>query len=673
MAQDFKDVEELSEEGARQEAGELRREIDHHDHLYYIENRPEISDEAYDALFRRLQELEEAFPELRSATSPTRRVGAEPLDELRRVEHTAPMLSLEATLEASEVRRFFDRLRDVAGEAPTLVTEPKLDGLSVEVVYEAGELSWGATRGDGRTGEDITENLKTIRSLPLRLGGGPPSRVAVRGEVLMPKQAFQRINKERIERGATPYANPRNAAAGTMRRLESREVARHPLDLFVYDILSLEGEGPDTHWEELRRLRSWGFQVVALTRRCSDPGEVADHHRRLDEQRDELDHEIDGLVLKVDDLALRPRLGTRHRSPRWALAWKFEPRQEVTVLEDIVVQVGRTGMLTPVALLRPVDVGGVTVSRATLHNEDEVRRKDVRVGDTVRIERAGDVIPEVVERIPRPGRERGPEFTLPDRCPACDAELVREGALVFCPAGLACPPQLAGRLLHYAAREALDIDGLGEETARALVSRGLVRDLADLYELEVEDILDLEGYADKSARQLRDAIQRSKEPRFDRFLYGLGIRHVGRRLARTLAERFESLAQLREAEEGELRSIPDIGPEIARSVTSFFRDPGIAEVLDRLTTAGVEPRPVTQGRGAPLRGKTFVFTGALEGLTRQEAEDRVEGLGGRAASSVSGRTDYVVAGGAPGSKLDKAREQGIEVLDQAAFEELVGD
>ncbi len=453
----FKDIKKLMPARARGEVESLREAIDHHNYLYYVKSDPKIADAAYDRLFRRLLELEEAFPELQSPTSPTRRVGAAPVSELRKVRHTAPLLSLNSVLDETEAEDFDDFIRRNADGKPVhYVLEPKFDGFSVEVVYRDGLFAYGATRGDGTTGEDISENLKTIGPLALRLqrpaGEKPPAFLAVRGEVIMSKKSFLKLNKEKVERGEAPFANPRNAAAGTMRQLDPKKVAAMPLDIFFYDILRVEGREFASHWEELEQLPAWGLKTDAHSRRAETFEEVKRYRDKLGEERESLDYEIDGIVVKLDDLRLRDELGMRERSPRWAMAWKFPPKKEVTTLEDIVVQVGRTGILTPVALLSPVDVGGVTVSRATLHNEDEVLKKDLRVGDKVRIARAGDVIPEVIERIPEPCGKRGRPFAMPKTCPVCGTAVLREGAYYFCPAGLSCRAQLIGHILHYASR-----------------------------------------------------------------------------------------------------------------------------------------------------------------------------------------------------------------------------
>jgi DNA ligase (NAD+) len=673
---DFKDVDALSQEEARKEVEALREGIEYHDYLYYVKNRPEISDATYDKLFRRLQELEEAFPDLQSENSPTRRVGASPVDELKSVPHASVMLSLNAALEEKEVKDFDDFVHRNTNEKKIVyVLEPKFDGLSVELFYENGAFKYGATRGDGETGEDITENLKTIRTIPLRMRGAKkeiPALLSVRAEAFMHKEGFQQLNKDRIEKGMEPFANPRNAAAGTLRQLDPGKVADKPLDVFFYDVLKVEGAHLSSHWDALKQFARWGFQTYPSNEKCASLKKIKEYRERLLEKRNDLDYEIDGIVIKLDDYKLRESLGIRHRSPRWALAWKFPPKEEVTELVDIVVQVGRTGILTPVALLEPVDVGGVTVSRATLHNEDEVRKKDVRPGDKVRVVRAGDVIPEVLERVKEPGRKRKKAFSMPSHCPACGSEVMKEGAYSICPGGLACPPQLLGRIVHYGSRDALDIAGLGKETARDLVDRELVRNVADLYDLTVEDILKLEGFADKSASQLHEAIRGTKEPRLDRFLYALGIRHVGQRVARILAREYGDLESLKKAGKADLQEIPEIGPEIAQSVLSFFEQEENKKVLKHLAQAGVQPQKMPGRKtSGGLESHTFVFTGKLEGYTRQEAKRAVEDRGGRATSSVSQETDYVVAGRDPGSKLEEAKKHEVKIIDEKEFVKLL--
>ena len=674
----FKNIKKLTPAQAGRQAEALREAIEYHNYLYYVKNNPKISDAAFDRLFRRLQDLEEAFPGIQTPASPTRRVGAEPVPELKKVRHTAPLLSLNSVLDEKEAEDFDDFIRrNVDGKAFRYVLEPKFDGFSVEVVYRDGVFAYGATRGDGATGEDISENLKTIGPLALRLqrpaAEKPPAFLAVRGEVIMSKKSFLKLNKEKVERGEPPFANPRNAAAGTMRQLDPKKVAVMPLDIFFYDILRVEGREFATHWEELEQLPRWGLKTDVHNRRVSTFAEVKGYRDELCGERESLDYEIDGIVVKLDDLRLRDELGMRERSPRWAVAWKFPPKKEITTLEDIVVQVGRTGILTPVALLSPVDVGGVTVSRATLHNEDEVLKKDLRAGDKVRIARAGDVIPEVIERIPEPGRKRGRPFAMPKTCPVCGTAVLREGAYYFCPAGLSCRAQLIGHIFHYASRYAMNIEGLGEKIAAQLVDREMVKDVADLYALEVGDLIKLEGFAEKSAENLDQAIRSAMNPRFDRFLLGLGIPQVGQHVARVLAQKYGSLEKLENAAEDDIRETPGVGPEIARSVAEFFSEERNRTVLRKIRQAGVivEAMPESR-RGRALEGKTFVFTGELAGLKRSEAQELVVSLGGRAASSVSKATDYVVVGQNPGSKYEDARRLGVAVLDETEFRKIIG-
>jgi DNA ligase (NAD+) len=673
---DFKDIGKLSEEDAKAEIEALREGIDYHDYHYYVKNDPQISDAVYDKLFDRLQKLEEKFPKFQSNSSPTRRVGSEPVDKLKRVAHAAPMLSLNAVLDEAEAENFDDFVRRNLQDNVEYVLEPKFDGLSVELVYEGGIFKYGATRGNGEEGEDISENLKTVRTIPMQLRQekDTPAFLSVRGEVFIPKNGFQEMNRRRIEHGQQPFANPRNAAAGSMRQLDSKNVAHKPFDIYFYDILQIDGAEFNSHWQALKRFPHWGLKIDPHNKKVSSFDKIESYHQKLSEQRDELDYDIDGIVIKVDRFEQRESLGVRHRSPRWALAWKFPPKKKVTVLEDIVVQVGRTGVLTPVALLQPVDVGGVTLSRATLHNQDEVKKKDVRPGDEVRIERAGDVIPEVVERINKPGKKRAEPFSMPDTCPVCGSEIVREGAYYLCPAGLSCQAQLVGRIIHYAARDAMDIEGLGDKTVKALVDRELVRDIADLYRLSIDDIMQLEGFAQKSAKNLHRAIQNKKNPRLDRFLYALGIRHVGQRMARILALEYRKLDALMEVGREGLQQISEIGPEIAESVADFFHQEENRNVLDRLAEVGVKVEKMPAPQKKPeLEDKTFVFTGSLESFTRDEAKEKIEMLGARATSTVSGQTDYLVVGEGPGSKLEEAKQQNVEILDEDAFKDLIGE
>ncbi|MBN2367248.1 MAG: NAD-dependent DNA ligase LigA [Calditrichaeota bacterium] len=669
----FKNTSKLSPKEAKEQAEQLREALEFHNYRYYVKNDPVISDRAYDKLFARLQELEDSFPELQTPDSPTRRVGAPPVDEFKKVQHTETMLSLDSALEENKIKNFDDYIHKHVNKSDvTYIVEPKFDGLSVELVYENGKFSYGATRGDGTTGEDISENLKTIGSVPLQLQKNDlPDYLAVRGEVIMSRSGFQKMNKERVEKGENAFANPRNAAAGIIRQLDSRKVADKPLDIFFYEILKMEGIEIQSHWDVLKKFPEWGLKTSPLNKKCDSFDEVKKYREKLAEQRDGMDFEIDGIVIKLDNRELRQELGKRQRNPRWAMAWKFEPKKEVTILREIVVQVGRTGMLTPVALLDPVDVGGVTVSRATLHNEEEVHEKDVRRGDKVRIIRAGDVIPEVVERVKSGGKKRGPKFTMPDECPVCGTEVVNEGAYYFCPAGLSCPAQLKNRIQHYASREAMNIENLGDKIVDRMVKRGMLKNLPDLYHLSKKDIKELEGFAEKSASKLYDAIQESKKPELDRFLYALGIRHVGRHIARVLARKFHTLDKIRKAHYDDLVAVSEIGPEIAETVHDFFAEDVNQEMIDNLLDAGVSVKSTKGREKIPLEGKTFVFTGELDHYSRSEAKDLVESLGARATSSVSGNTDYLVVGENPGSKLDDAKKENVKILKEKDFQKMI--
>lgn len=649
----------------------LRREIRRHDHRYYVEDRPVISDEAYDRLFAELQALEERFPDLVTPDSPTRRVAGRPRDDFPRVAHAAPMLSLESSRDEDALRRFVLRTeKALDGEAVRWVVELKLDGVSVELVYEGGVLARAATRGDGTFGEGVTENVRTIRSVPLRLRDDRrpvPGFVSIRGEVVMRVAAFARLNEERVREGIEPFANPRNAAAGSLRQLDPRVTAARPLEVFCYDLLAADGLDLGTQWEIRAALADWGMPLAEPARRVAKMDEILAFHRELEARREGLEHEIDGIVVKLDDLRTRERLGTTARHPRWAYALKFAARREVTEILDVVPSVGRTGVVTPIALLRSVEIGGVTVSRASLFNREQVAKLGVGVGDRVRVHRAGDVIPHVVERVEA---RAGAPWEMPAHCPSCGTALVVRGPHTICPNAFGCPAQKAGRLVHFASRRAFDIEGLGDETARALVRSGLVDEPPDLFDLRPEDLVPLERFAERSAGQLADRVQRARRVELHRLLYALGIPEVGPKVARDLAEHLGSLAALRAADEATLEAVPGIGPSIASSVVRFFADPRVDRMLERLlarvTVVGPAPRA-----GGALAGLTFVFTGGLERFTRAEARALVEAHGGRVASAVSARTDYVVAGADPGSKLDEARARGVPILDEAAFIELL--
>ncbi|MFI5371528.1 MAG: NAD-dependent DNA ligase LigA [Candidatus Eisenbacteria bacterium] len=662
---------------ARKRIAELAEEIRGHDHRYYVLEKPSISDARYDQLFRELKELEEAFPDLRPPDSPTLRVGGGLRAAFKKVRHLRPLLSLDSLMDPGEVKAFDERVRrGLERDDLVYVAEPKFDGLSVELIYEDGLFVRGSTRGDGETGEDITENLRTIKALPLRL---TPARhaaagtIAVRGEALMPLAEFEALNKRLIEANEEPFANPRNAASGTVRQLDPAVTASRRLDLFAYEVMTADSAAIPTQWEMLETLREWGFHVEKRIVRCDGIDETLRFHDRLATERDTLPYEIDGVVIKLDPRDSQELLGTKSRSPRWAVAFKFPPRVEVTRLLDIAVQVGRTGKLTPVAILQPVDVSGVTVSRATLHNQDEIDRKDVRIGDTVRVRRAGDVIPEVVEVL-RDRRPRGTEpFRLPDRCPVCGAKVERVGAAHVCTNGLACPAQLHGHLVHFAARGAMDIVGLGEKTVAQLLERKLVRDLSDLYRLTPIDLAGLDGFAEKSIENLMAALETSKRPRLDRLLFALGIDHVGSTVAQVLADHFGSLDAMAAASEEELQQVHGIGPEVAGAVAHFFASARNRKVLAALSQAGVRPVVEKKTKGPqPLAGETVVFTGGLETMSRPEAQRRAEAAGARIAGAISRKVTLVVAGPGAGSKLDEARKLGVAVIDEKAFLSRVG-
>ena len=657
---------------------ELRTEIERHNRLYYTEDRPEISDAEYDALFRELLDLEQQFPDLASPDSPTRRVGAPPLDKFAQAPHRLPMLSLENAFNEGDIADFDDRVKRFLGlggdEEIAYVCEPKMDGVAVELVYENGEFSLGSTRGDGFIGEDITQNLRTVRSIPLRLlTDTPPRLLEVRGEVYLPLAPFRKLNAEREEAGEPPFANPRNAAAGSLRQLDSRITAKRPLAIFCYAPGELEGLAFSSQSEFLDTIPRVGIPANQRAERVMGVGGILDFYRRISDERENLPYEIDGVVIKVDSFALQRELGEKSRSPRWAIAWKFPPRQATTLVEDIAPQVGRTGVITPTAHLRPVEVSGVTVSRATLHNWEEMERKDIRIGDTVVIERAGDVIPAVVKVLTekRTGTER--ILPIPESCPECGSEVVKipDEVAVRC-LGLSCPAQIRESIIHFASRHAMDIDGMGDKYIEQLLRLGLVKNVADLYYLKKDDFMQFERMGDKLADNLLNAIEASKRRELARFIFALGIRHVGEHTAKLLANAFGSIENLEKATEEELLSIREIGPQVARSIVTFFHNRANIEVVQRLFAAGVAPTVEEKKIGGRFTGKTFVFTGTLTRFTRDEAKRLVESEGGHAAGSVSKKTDYVIAGAEAGSKLDKARQLGVSVLSEVEFLEMMG-
>ncbi len=651
---------------------ELRERIRRHDHSYYVLDSPELSDAEYDALFRELQELEATFPDLRAPDSPTQRVGGEPLSSFPSVQHEAPMLSLDSDQTEEALRRFTDRVERGLDNPSRVawVVEPKLDGLSIELVYEHGLLARASTRGDGLRGEGITENARTIRSIPLRLRDDVrpvPELLAVRGEVIIRVDAFDDLNERLISEERPPFANPRNAAAGSLRQLDPRITASRPLEAYAYDVLVSPGLDVATQWETLQALRDWGFLVNEHSERAAAVEDILAYHARVDAEREELPFEIDGVVIKLDDLAAREELGFTSRHPRWAFAFKFPPRIEQTRIERILASVGRTGVVTPVAVMEPVNIGGVTVTRASLHNREELARKDVRPGDLVNVQRAGDVIPQVIGRVEETDRERGPVFRMPGACPSCDTELVERGPFTVCPNSFGCRAQLKGRIQYFGSRAALDIEGLGEETARLLVEEDLVERLPDLLDLTVEQLVELEGFAELSAGNLVAAIEAASNPELHRFLAALGIPEVGGAVSRSLARHFGTMEAIMAADEDLLTDVEGVGPIMAARIARFFAEPhnaeNIARLRERMHVQAAETAPV----GGALEGKTFVFTGAMEGISRGEAKKRAEALGAKVTGSVSKKTDYVVAGADPGSKLDKAHDLGVTVLDEAAF------
>ncbi len=649
----------------------LRDQLHHHNHRYYVLDDPEISDAEYDRLMQRLIGLERRYPELMTADSPSARVGAPPLDRFETAAHGLPMLSLDNAFTDSDILEFDERVRRMLKtDAPVRYTaEPKLDGVAVELVYVDGRLRLATTRGDGFTGEVITANVKTIRSVPLVLQPHPevatPARIDVRGEVFIGIAAFRTFNQERIEQELPPFANPRNAAAGSLRQLDSKITARRPLEIFCHGVGTVEGLHAESHAQLLQTLNRLGLRTNPLTRERISCDEVIAFYRELEARRNSLPYDIDGMVVKVDSLDDQRRLGATSRSPRWAIAYKFKAMQETTTVEAIEVQVGRTGVLTPVAHLRPVNVGGVTVGRATLHNEDEVAKKDVRIGDTVLVRRAGDVIPEVVQVIvsQRDGSER--KFRMPAACPVCAAKAVRlEGEAATRCINAACPAQLKERIRHFAAKGAFDIDGMGEKLVEQLVDRGLLASYADIFNLDEETVAGLDRMGEKSARNLAQAIKAAKRIRFDRFLYALGIRHVGEHVARLLADRFETIESLMRCSTEGFEGIDGIGPTVAASLIDFFAQAQNRETIALLMNRGVQIEYPEAQKHDLLAGKTFVLTGTLSGLTRRQASELITAAGGNVSGSVSAKTDFVVAGESAGSKLQKARSLGVTVIDE---------
>jgi len=667
----------MEKDTARKRIADLRNIIEYHNRRYYQQDNPEISDAEYDSLMCELQDLEHQYPDEHIASSPTQRVGAAPLAKFATFNHPSAMLSLANAFSNEEIIEFDIRIKRLARvDEISYVAEPKLDGLAVNLIYEKGLFTRGATRGDGATGEDVTQNLKTISSVPLRMQESSvkpiPSFIEIRGEIYIEKKPFQKLNLRRIKDGEEPFANPRNAAAGSLRQLDSKITARRPLNIFLYHVGQIEGTRFTSHWEVLQTLKYWGFPVNPIIDQAKDIHECIQYFQNIFKKRESLPYEIDGVVLKVNDLSLQETLGNVSRSPRWALACKFPSAQATTVVKEIIVGVGRTGALTPVAIMEPVNVGGVMVSRATLHNEDEIIKKDIRIGDTVVIQRAGDVIPEVVKVIisKRTGVEK--EFKMPAQCPECNSQIVRlEGEVAHRCINLSCPAQIKEHIKHFSSRGGMDIEGLGEKISAQLFDAKVIQDPADLYYLTKDKLLELERHAEKSAQNLIDSIENSKNPPLNKFIFALGIRNVGERTAKLLTMRFGSIENLIDAQIEDLTVINEIGPEIAASITKFFHEPKNKDVMDKFRKAGVKPQKKEIAADNILQGRSFVLTGTLTSMARNNAKSIIEKLGGSVHSSVTKKTTYVVAGSEPGSKLDKANSLGITVLNEKDFLKLV--
>src|SRR3989475_4725823 len=672
------DMAKAAPASLKREVEELREKLRHHEYRYHVLDDPKISDAEYDGLLQKLKSLETTYPELITSDSPTTRVGAPPREGFQTVRHTRPMLSLDNAFSFDALRDFDRRVREGIGRnSIEYIAENKFDGLSVALWYEDGVLVRGITRGDGTTGDDVTANVRTIRSIPLRIEkellkkAKVPASFEVRGEVMMTRKAFEALNRSQEQNGGKVFANARNAAAGAVRMLDSSITARRRLDFFAYYLLTDGRAAFPKHSESLLALEALRFRASSDWKLCNGIDEVISYCEAWDTKREKLDYEIDGVVVKVNSIGIQNELGFTSKSPRWAIAYKYPARQETTVVNDIIVQVGRTGALTPVAMLEPVQIGGVTVSRSTLHNMDEVQRLGVQIGDTVLVERAGEVIPHVL-KVVKEGKNRKP-FCIPRECPVCYSKIHKvEGEVAYRCVNAACPAKLKESLLHFAGRHAMNIDGLGAKIVDQLVDKGLVKDFADLYSLKLEQLAGLERMAEKSARNLLDEIEASKSNSLARLIYALGIPFVGERTAQLLAEHFGSLDKLASATVEELSEVPEVGPKVAASIVEFFSEPANRKLVEKLRKAGLR---FTEERKAPrdsrLAGKTFVFTGALAHRSREEAEELVVSHGGKISSSVSKKTDYVVVGSEPGSKYDKAKSLGVTILDETQFEKLL--
>jgi len=659
-------------------AAELRKLINHHSYCYYVLDNPEVSDAEYDALMQELKDLETEHPELVTPDSPTQRIGAAPVTAFGVVEHPQPLLSLSNAFSYEELCAWYHRVSEfLAGQQFDLVCEPKIDGLAVALTYVDRVLVTGATRGDGYRGENITQNVRTIGSIPLSVPREAPGKFEVRGEVYLPKSGFKRLNEERVRKGLHPFANPRNAAAGSLRQLDSRVTAERPLDIFVYGLgWAEDGTVPGTHWEIMHWLKSLGFKINPGIARFQDLDGVEEYYCNWRDNRESWPYEVDGVVVKVDSIAFQQELGAAAREPRWAIACKFPAVQGTTRLVDIGVNVGRTGRLNPYAILEPVRIGGVTISHAALHNEEDIHRKDIRIGDTVVVQRAGEVIPEIVGPVAskRTGEEK--VFFMPQQCPVCGAEIIKpEGMAMHMCSNAACPSQALEKIRHFVSRGAMDIDGVGDKLCQALFNQGIVADAGDLYYLNREKLLEMDRMADKSVSHILDSIEKSKDRPLSRLIFGLGIIHVGEEYAELLAGKFTSIDALANASQEELMTLPSTGPKIAQSIIAFFRQEGNRSIIQKLRDAGVkmeEKKDTAEFERMTLAGKEFVLTGKLDSLSRYEAEARIRERGGKASSSVTKKTSYVVVGADPGSKLARARQLGVEVVNEEQFLNLLG-
>lgn len=668
----------MTKKEAQKRAEELRDELSHHNYLYYVKNDPVISDAQYDEMKEELQSIEQRYPDLITRDSPTQRVGSEPLEELGVIEHETPMLSLQAVQKEENFRSFWDTCKKELDKSRVyMVAEPKYDGVSVELVYDNGKLTYAATRGDGETGEDVTANIRTIHEAPLRLrtnkNGPNPKHLVVRGEVYMNKDEFQEFNSQMQESGESGFANPRNAAAGSLRRLDPRITAKRPLRIYFWEMAPSSTSRPESHWKCLQLLKELGLKINPLTQRIGSPDKAVQWRDDLGEKRDDLPYEIDGSVFKLDNLADHDKMGARSANPRWAIAWKFQPRRKTTKIKSIEASVGRTGALTPVGILAPMRIGGVEVTHVSLHNEDEIARKDIRIGDHVLVERAGDVIPHVVKVIKekRSGNER--KYKPPKRCPSCNGRVSRpEGEVEARCMNVGCPAQLKGRIIHFGSKEALDIDGLGEKTVEEMVHKEMVRDVADLFELEVDDLIRLERMAQKGAKNLADAIQNSKDRvSLAGLIYGLGIPHVGRAMADDLSLEFGSLGALASAKKEDLLEMEGMGRTMASAIVKWFGTERNQRLIQRLKDLGIDPE--RKKKGDRLEGTTMVITGSLDSMTREEAKGAVREQGGKASSSVSNNTDFLVVGKDPGAtKTGDAEKLGVETINEDRFLQILG-